>query len=272
MRREKVKYYDITDLFIDYTAWHNTAPLVNVWPEVSYLEDGTTVKVISAADFWDYMIEHFATFLFFDPIAIIMKRMHDDYNVDNARNQLFYKWRDWIDQHPEFVRLAQMMNRTDYDPLENYDRKEDGGWHDTTDDDAVHSMAYAEVSTTTENDPKIKTKTTGKVYPDDGGTAMNDTESITEPVRDSATDVDTITTTTPEHTDTSSVEGDLVVTREFDDYHVHGNIGVTTAAQMIEGEINVRTKKNIMVMMLEAFAREHFTLSGRRQEVNWIDD
>ena len=167
--------------------------------------------------------------------------------------------------HPEFVRMAQMLNRTDYDPLENYDKKEDGGWKDATDDDATHSMSYAEQKTTTENDPKIKTKTTGSVYGDNSTTAVPDTESITEPVRAAATDKDTITTTNDAHIDTSYVEGDLTVTRLFQNYRVHGNIGVTTAAQMIEGEAKVRSKFVMEPMIYDAFVKEHFTLVG---EVN----
>ena len=235
-----------------------------------YVDDeGNDVTVIDDEMVWAHLTENYMNFYYNDPQAYICAKLNAAY-IDTVMIVNFSReWSLYLATHPEFSRIAKMMDRTDYDPLENYDRKEDGGWHDTTDDDAVHSMAYAEVSTTTENDPKIKTKTTGKVYPDDGGTAMNDTESITEPVRDSATDVDTITTTTPEHTDTSSVEGDLVVTREFDDYHVHGNIGVTTAAQMIEGEIKVREKYNLITRVLDGFAKKVLTL---RKEVIYYDD
>lgn len=235
-----------------------------------YVDDnGNDVTVIDDEMIWAYLSEKYMSFYFNDPQAYICAKLNAAY-IDTVMIINFSReWSLYLATHPEFARIAKMMDRTDYDPLENYDRKEDGGWKDTTDDDAVHKMQYAQVETTTTNDPKIKTKTTGKVYPDDGGTAMNDTESITEPVRDNVSDVDTIKTTTPLHTDESSVTGDLVQTRLFQDYHVHGNIGVTTAAQMIEGEIKVREKYNLITRVLDGFAKHVLTL---RKEVVYYDD
>lgn len=258
------KLFDTLDLFAEKNAYYEEHPDES-WPELSYLDDDENdVTVIDDTIFWDYMIEHYPTFKFFDPGAYMAIKSDSDYELTNAFLDFRACWTDFIADHPEYARLAKMLDRTDYDPLENYDRKEDGGWKDTEDDDAVHSMEYAEVTTTTENDPRIKTKTTGSVYADDSSTANPETESLTEPVRDTATDVDTIKTTTPLHTDKSSVEGDKVMTREFQDYRIHGNVGVTTAAQMIEGEIKVRERYNIIVRVLESFVKHHMTL---REEV-----
>lgn len=252
--------FDTLDLFAEKNAYY-TEHSDESWPKLSYLDDDENeVTVIDGTIFWDYMIEHFPTFRFFDPGAYMSIKSDSEYELTNAFLDFRACWTDFIATHPEYARLAKMLDRTDYDPLENYDRKEDGGWKDTTDDDATHSMSYAEQNTTTINDPKIKTKTTGSVYADDSSTANPDTESITEPVRTAATDVDTVKTTNDAHIDTSYVEGDLVVSREFQDYRVHGNIGVTQVSQMLESEVRVREKYNIIVRVLESFAKKVLTL------------
>lgn len=233
-----------------------TSPLPNYWNDMEYTEDGSTVKVMTAQNLVNHLGWLYPTFRFYDTAAYTA----DPYQVTTAAYNLGLKWNSFITDHPEFVYIAQLLNRRDYDPLENYDRKEDGGWKDTTDDDATHKMKYAKNTTETKNDPKIKTKTTGSVYGDNSTTAVPDTESITEPVRDSATDVDTITTENKEHTDESWVEGDSVITRLFQNYRIHGNIGVTTAAQMIEGESKIRLKLNLEKMILREFAAYTLTL------------
>ena len=266
---KRVKLLDMIDILAEWETYKAEHPDATI-PTLSYTDDDENeVTVIDGELFWDYLVEKFPSFFFDDPQAYFCLKTSAPYVDETALVNFVKEWDLYLASHPEFARVAKMMGRTDYDPLENYDRKEDGGWKDTTDDDAVHKMQSAQVETTTTNDPKIKTKTTGKVYPDDGGTAMNDNESITEPVRDNASDVDTIKTTTPLHTDESSVTGDLVQTRLFQDYHVHGNIGVTTAAQMMEGEINVREKYNLITRVLDGFAKKVLTL---RKEVVYYDD
>ena len=258
--RQKRRLYDIIDLYFKGIEYYTEHPSEH-WPEISYTdEDEQTVTVIDGDLFWHYVAEHYPTFRFYDAGAYASIKKETDYTLNEAFLNFLSCWSDFITIHPEYARLAQMLDRSDYDPLENYDRKEDGGWKDTTDDDATHSMSYAEQNTTTINDPKIKTKTTGNVWADGSTVSIPDTESITEPVRTSATDVDTVKTTNDAHIDTSYVEGDLVVSREFQNYRVHGNIGVTTAAQMIEGEAKVRERYNIIIRCLEAFAKSHLTL------------
>ena len=257
---KKVKLFDMTDLYIEYEDRKQDDPTYE-FPSLTYTdEDENEVFVAGGYSMIHYLVEHYPDFFYYDFGARLMGRIDAPYHIDFAFNDLSDTWQHFCAMHPEYVRLAQMLNRTDYDPLENYDRKEDGGWKDTTDDDAIHKMEYAKNTTTTTNDPKIKTKTTGSVYADNSTTAVPDTESVTEPVRANASDVDTVKTENDAHTDKSSVEGNLVITREFDHYRVHGNIGVTTAAQMIEGEANVRSRLVLEPMIYDAFVKEHFTL------------
>lgn len=71
----------------------------------------------------------------------------------------------WARRKAQFGWLDQMLKRTDYDPLENYDRKEDGGWKDTTDLGAKTRTAnltdsYATYTDTDTETPTVKTKVT----------------------------------------------------------------------------------------------------------------
>lgn len=281
MRKTK-KLYRILDIA---NVWEQSRP--NAMKDIEYIEDGQTVKVVTGQGVRDMLLMRYPTYRFFDSYAYTCAETGEDYNVGTAWINFAIAWNTFVTTHPEYAYIGQLLNRRDYDPLENYDRKEDGGWKDTmdigqrertVDDDSVHNMEYDTVTTVTENDPKLKTKTTGKVYPDDGSTAMNDTESITEPVRDQVGDVDTITTNTSGHTDSSSVLGNVVTTdaeaqdvttRLYQDYHVHGNIGVTTAAQMIQGEIDVRSSNNLYEWIVSKFASEYMTLG---KEVVIYDD
>lgn len=275
---------ELMDAWGEYLEDHPEAE----WKSISYLDaDEQEVEVLSGSTFWDLLFEHYASFKFNDPLALYASFKPIPYADADALRSFRGAWSNFIDIHPEFAYLGELLNRRDYDPLENYDKKEEGGWKDTnslgekkrtTDDDAVHKMKYAELTTTTVNDPKLKTKTTGYVYPDDGGTELPDTASITEPVRADAQDVDTVRTTTPLHTDESSVEGNLVVTdaaatdtvtRLFQSYRVHGNVGVTTAVQMMEGELRMRMKNVLPLIIIKEFAREHMCL---RREVVYYDD
>lgn len=71
----------------------------------------------------------------------------------------------WKRRQPQLGWLDQMLKRTDYDPFENYDRREEGGWSDTTDigarsgtDNLTDTMAARSDSETIT--PTVKTKET----------------------------------------------------------------------------------------------------------------
>ena len=71
----------------------------------------------------------------------------------------------WNRRKAQLGWLDQMFKRTDYDPLENYDRHEDGGWKDTTDLGAKTKTAnltdsYATYTDTDTETPTVKTRTT----------------------------------------------------------------------------------------------------------------
>lgn len=256
------KLFSVADLYFEYYDEYPWEPSED-FGHVTYTDDDNqTIDVAGGEDLIIYLAEKYPDFRAYEKLHAMRceRDGHIPWNAYTNLINIIGQWNYFINHHSEYSRIAKMLDRSDYDPLENYDRHEVGGWKDTTDDDATHSMSYAQQQTATVNDPKLKTKTTGSVYGDNSRTAVPDTESVTEPVRDNASDVDTITTTNAAHVDQSYVEGDVTVTREFNDYRVHGNIGVTTAAQMIEGEAKVRSRLVMRPMIYDAFAKEYLTL------------
>lgn len=126
------------------------------------------------------------------------------------------------------------------DPTENYDRKEDGGWKDTHDiGEKVRDTSMKREIGQRERDTEYKPGTVNTVENytagDDVSTPVIESKSVSTPtgVKDEgkttdkkATDEDTGKITDKKATDTD--------TRLFQNYRVHGNIGVSTAADMAE--------------------------------------
>ena len=102
----------------------------------------------------------------------------------------FSDW--WARRAQTYGWLNDMMNRRDYDPLENYDRKEDGGWKDTTDVGArsASDIMGATQETTTDTPSVV---TTVKTTP-----GVTDTITETPAVTETVTETPTVTTTVTE--------------------------------------------------------------------------
>ena len=102
-------------------------------------------------------------------------------------------FKDWWSRRAQtYGWLNDMLNRRDYDPLENYDRKEDGGWKDTTDVGArsASDILGATQETTTDT-PSVTT--TIKTTP-----GVTDTITETPAVTETVTETPTVTTTVTE--------------------------------------------------------------------------
>lgn len=131
--------------------------------------------------------------------------------------------------YAQWLRLATAL-AAEYEPLENYDRRED--WTDnskTTGNSSGTSNGNANADTTTK------------------ATGYNSNElAVTGAVNDSATN--STTTTSDTTTDNSASHTG----------HVHGNIGVTTSQQMLQSEIDLR-KYNWYYEVADDF-RYRFTL------------
>ena len=119
------------------------------------------------------------------------------------------------------------------DPTENYDRKEDGGWKDTHDfDKKVRDTEYTPAVVNT-----VENYTAG----DDVSTPALESKSVSTP----GGQKDMGKTTDQKATDTD--------TRLFQDYRVHGNIGVSTAADMAEKILNLHMRADLTQQALNEF-------------------
>lgn len=177
--------------------------------------------------------------------------------------------------------LDENLKRDDYDPLENYDRKEDGGWKDDHDIGARSGTDnltdnYAATQKTTTDTPRSETTTTSTpgvkmtnerfVYGDNSSTAVPAEKNVQTP---DATVSDIVTVAGTNGTDTrveaelthqdthnrstSSLAAKDTDTRLFQNYRVHGNIGVSTVADMLSKEVELRKKLDLVKMALNEF-------------------
>lgn len=119
----------------------------------------------------------------------------------------------------------------EYDPLENYDKKED--WSDKFDE---HVEGEANDKTTSKSDggaeSKISAMDSDELVTDTGSSSHNEGESTAKTTNESSRNNENI------HTG-----------------RVHGNIGVTTSMQLIKEELELR-KYDVMEQIVRAFEKD----------------
>lgn len=190
----------------------------------------TTANIITVPDVQrDFMLMH-GDRVFLDPywqdenetIAIAAVRLQGIFTV-------------WANRRAEsYGRMYQALAEEALtDPTENYDRKEDGGWKDTHDfDKKVRDTEYTPAVVNT-----VENYTAG----DDVSTPALESKSVSTP----GGQKDMGKTTDQKATDTD--------TRLFQDYRVHGNIGVSTAADMAEKILNLHMRADLTQQALNEF-------------------
>lgn len=290
-------------------------PVLTPW-ELTYTDqDNQPQTFLSNADAKDLLL-HRASWKYSKPMAASPIPTIGD--LGEAFYREYRAW--WTRRGPAYGWLTEMLGRRDYDPLENYDRKEEGGWSDTTDIGArggTHNLTdnYAQYTDTDTETPTVKTKETvtptvktkqtetpgvtdtttetpgvsttvaESVYGDNSSTEVPSKKTVTSPganqtnqtqLSHSGTNTTTNevlsgntetvnevvsgnTQTTRQHAahiDTHNVStteqaAQDVLTRLFDEYRVHGNIGVSTVADMVSKEIAMRAKLDLQRMAIE---------------------
>ena len=305
--------------------------------ELTYTDqDAQTQTFLSNADAKDLLL-HRASWKYSKPMAASPTPTIGD--LGEAFYREYRAW--WSRRGPAFGWLSEMLSRRDYDPLENYDRKEEGGWSDTTDIGArggTHNLTdtYVQYTDTDTETPTVKTKETvtptvksketvtptvktkqtetpavtdttvetpgvsttvaESVYGDNSSTEVplkkivtspganqsnqtqlshsgtntttnevlsGDTQTVNEILSGNTETVNEVvsgnTQTTRQHgahtdthnTSTTEQAAQDVLTRLFDEYRVHGNIGVSTVADMVSKEIAMRAKLDLHRMAIE---------------------
>lgn len=136
---------------------------------------------------------------------------------------------------PIFTRMYAACT-AEYNPIENYDRQEDRT--ETTEDTMGNTRTL-----------NTSTATTGTNTTEDSVSAENvttfspDTKSVQTP---NLTEADSGTIG-----DSGSYDGSLTI-----DSHIHGNIGVTTSQQMLESELTLVPKLDIIRIISDSWAAE----------------
>lgn len=189
-----------------------------------------TVNIITVPDVQrDFMLMH-GDRVFLDPYW-------QDENEDMTRAAIRLQgiFTVWANRRAEsYGRMYQALAEEALtDPTENYDRKEDGGWKDT------HDLGKKERST--EYKPGTINTVENFTAGDDVSTPALESKSVSTPsgVKDEGK------TTDEKATDTD--------TRLFQNYRVHGNIGVSTAADMAEKILNLHMRADLTQQALNEF-------------------
>lgn len=153
-----------------------------------------------------------------------------------------------------YTRIYDMMLQ-EYNPLENYDRLEEGTRSHTTvygekinavvDTRKNESVSTPRVEITAENFVVGYNETAGQLT-GKTVTKTNGSDEINDTIVSQNSGGETHTEQS--HTDT--------VTDSFDNYRIHGNVGVTTPAQMIMGELDIRERYDLIKAIVRAFIDE----------------
>lgn len=194
----------------------------------------TQVQLIVPADHLAAWTYDYGDREFFDPFK--PQRTGDiDTQIDAVCVLIVGQWLTWQRQRENsYARmLSALMSEAATDPTENYDRKESGGWKDT------HDIGKKERST--EYKPGTINTVENFTAGDDVSTPALESKSVSTPsgVKDEGK------TTDEKATDTD--------TRLFQDYRVHGNIGVSTAADMAEKILHLNGTINLARQAMKEF-------------------
>lgn len=149
-------------------------------------------------------------------------------------------WEAWKSRNIENFYRMHLAFTEEYDPIENYDRKEEGGWTDATNSTRTGSSEGTNTSSGTN---------TGKV------SAFNSSS-----FQDASQDISSGTDST-EGTSLEEAEGSTVHT--MNGYRVHGNIGVLTSSEAIDREFTYVRSKDLTKMIVSQFVGMYCYMDDR---------
>lgn len=184
------------------------------------------------------------------PVGVDKEIVVDNILMDLAELELLYPSADMMrfaigawsrKMSPIWVKLYE-TTQYEYNPIENYDRREE--WNNTdTKDDTITSISRGSSESTNGGSDS----TTDKVAAYNSSNMENRESSVTT--------YGGTNTSSNNNTMTNSVLGSLKVKR---DGHIHGNIGVTTTQEMIESQRKV-VEFNIVSRIVNDF-KDRFCL------------
>lgn len=201
--------------------------------------------------------------------------------VEGASNNLMLKFLNFINSRQHNIDMLYTAFRTYYNPVENYNRYEnseltkngkelraigttgtdtqstDYGKNETTNTYGAIKSNTLNGATSQTTESKISADNSDNYQPD------NMTTTSMQPINiNTTTDGRTDTAIIKQKTDTNTttygkkINDSLEYINRTDstESHIHGNIGVTTGAQMIQGELSVRLV-DLVNLILDEFAK-----------------
>ena len=177
-------------------------------------------------------------------VADIMRTSGDLYTYHQVPEMLKHNITFWFSRRLfDFERMFQAL-RADYSPIENYDRKENIKRETKNSGTDTETLTLGSKSTQTHSgNDNTETQVSG--YNEEGYSN-----------RDKETTVyNTRTETEGSGADTTKKDYGLNRT-ESEETRIHGNIGVTTAQQMITEEMKLRAQYDIYRIITMEFERE----------------
>ena len=223
-------------------ALFNLAQLVN---DTDFGLTVNEIPIYTAQDFYSYIRAKYGHMLFETP----------EITVEKARQDLKNVYDMWVRLNgEEYLRIYNVM-RSEYNPLENYDRMEEGAT-----ETARHKGSRTSQNVDITNTPSVVTKTTEKVNASDGGVVESmETETAN-------TGGNTITSGSAEtnYSETRDIS-DTLYDRDVETFNgrrTHGNIGITTTQTLITEEVNLRLLGFIETIIAQFVEKFTFYVSG----------
>lgn len=255
--------------------YYEVEEILNIIPptyslDLTNLEDNTDTRLLTGEAIKDYLIEKYG-----DRKVFLLST--------NATGNFLDKWNNfkYTNKHNFDVLFTALSIY--YNPVENYDRKEESkitynGSELITDDktgDTTRTNVLGKQETIAEYGSVTDTQTLGEVNGKVTNTISAENSNIYQPDNESTTTTNAVTNTTTtggkndkvtinSKTDTDTNVYNLNTTSQHEylnrndttESRVHGNIGVSTGADMIKKEYDVRIN-NLAYDILDKFAHEH---------------
>lgn len=168
-------------------------------------------------------------------------------DLASARDKFNSVFQRWNARNLHNFQMMYDALMAQYNPIENYDRHEEGGWNDsghTVTNNTSHTESSASASDTHSAEDKV---------------AAFNSSDYEKNNKDTSTD----TSSNSGQSDGSS-DGEVTSSNShtFNGYRVHGNIGVTTSMQMIQQEIEGR-KIDLAKVIISQFVNDYCILAER---------
>lgn len=202
-------------------------------------------------------------------------RYHNYSYLSADANTVRRMFQNTINQWKDYMEELYKTTQFEYNPMENYDRWEEGGWSDR------HDIGARKTTDTTDVGARSSSGTvnTGARHSSTSGSASENaygynssTSSPTRSTSDSGSAsqdaaIDTTSSTVNAAQDKSVMQADAAVdtsTRSFNQYHVHGNIGVRSGQEMVQ------QSRDIIVDLLDVYVSKFADCFDLRFDLNEV--